>query len=80
MDPNDLLNQVGAASAGLMLWGMVWGSIGLGFFIYGKRQGRIVPLLVGIALSVLPFLVTDESALIASGAVLTVLPWILRGR
>jgi len=80
MDPNDLLNHVGKASAGLMLWGMVWGSIGLGFFIYGKRQGRIVPLIVGIALSVLPFFVTDEGALIASGTALTILPWFLRGR
>jgi hypothetical protein len=27
---------------------LIWGSIGVGYFIYGKRQQSIVPLLGGI--------------------------------
>jgi hypothetical protein len=27
---------------------MIWGSIGVGYFIYGKRQQSIVPLIGGI--------------------------------
>lgn len=80
MDPTELLKQASTSSAGVMLWGMVWGSIGLGYFIYGKRQGRAMPLLVGIALSVLPFFITDETILIASGFGLTLLPWFFRAR
>jgi CHASE2 domain-containing sensor protein len=80
MDPNELMSQVGSQSPGLLLWGMVWSSIGVGFFLYGKRQSRAVPLLAGILLSVLPFFVTSVTALAISGGVLTSLPWFLRGR
>ena len=26
-----------------LLWGLLFGSIGLGFFVYGRRQKRFVP-------------------------------------
>jgi hypothetical protein len=29
---------------------LLWGSIGLGFAIYGKKQGAMVPLFGGVAL------------------------------
>ena len=38
----------------LLIWGMVFGAIGLGFFAYGKKKKAIVPLVSGIALIVFP--------------------------
>jgi len=80
MDPNELLQQASDASPSLLLWGMLYGSIGLGFFMYGKKQRRPVPLLAGILLSVLPMLITNTTELALAGAVCAVLPYFTRGR
>ena len=65
-------------STSVLLWGMVFGSIGLGFFIYGKKQKVIVPLLVGIALMIYPYFIADLTLLIIVGVVLMVLPYFVR--
>lgn len=36
--------------------GLILGAIGAGFFIYGKKQGRIDCLAVGVVLSVVPMI------------------------
>ncbi len=41
-------------SASLLLWGVLFSSIGLGYFIYGKKQNATVPLVCGIALMIIP--------------------------
>ena len=33
-----------------LLWSVLFGGIGVGFFSYGRKQKAIVPLLTGIAL------------------------------
>ena len=38
---------------------LVWGSIGLGFAIYGKRQRAMVPLLGGILLMGISYLISS---------------------
>lgn len=62
----------------LLIWGMVFGSIGLGFFIYGKKQKAIVPLTTGIALFVFPYFISDISILLISGTILVALPYFVR--
>ncbi|WP_133950760.1 hypothetical protein [Rhodanobacter sp. TND4FH1] len=51
-------------------WGLLFGSIGLGFFIYGKKQQAIVPLICGIALMVFPYFVSGTAWLVVIGLVL----------
>ena len=58
-----------------LLWGVFFGSIGLGFFIYGKRQRAPVPLVTGIALSLLPYFISNTYLLVATGAALAALPY-----
>jgi predicted membrane protein len=65
-------------STSVLIWGMVFGSIGLGFFIYGKKQKAIVPLVVGIALFIFPYFIADVTMLVVVGAILVVLPYFLR--
>ena len=64
--------------ASLLLWVMLFGSIGLGFFMYGKKQRAAVPFIVGVALFVVPYIFTNVYALVAAGVVLIALPYFVR--
>lgn len=61
-----------------IIWGMIFGLVGFGFFLYGKKQGAIVPLLCGMALMVFPYFVSNIYVLIAAGIVLMALPYFVR--
>jgi len=51
------------------LWAsVVIGSLGMGVFLYGKRQERMPQLLGGLALIVYPYLVSGGRATWAIGA------------
>jgi predicted membrane protein len=65
-------------SESMLIWGMVFGSIGLGFFIYGKKQKKIVPLITGLTLFVFPYFIADITMLMIVGAILIVLPYFVR--
>lgn len=59
-------------------WGVVFGSIGLGFFIFGKRQGAPVPLACGMLLMVFPYFVSSAWATVIIGALLIAIPYFVR--
>ena len=49
---------------------LVWGSIGLGFAIYGKRQKALAPLLGGVLLMALSYFITSALAMTLAGILL----------
>lgn len=57
---------------------MLFGCVGLGFFVYGKRQSATVPLLAGLALMVFPYFVTNVPGLLLIGCALVALPYFFR--
>jgi len=59
----------------MLLWSLVFGSVGLGFFIYGRKQRAVVPLAVGIALFVAPYVIPNVYLLVLVGVVLVALPY-----
>lgn len=61
-----------------LLWGIFFGSAGLGFFLYGKKQSAIVPLVCGLALMIYPYLVSSTLLLVGIGAALMAIPYFLR--
>ncbi|MFZ1625658.1 MAG: hypothetical protein WAU48_12880 [Gammaproteobacteria bacterium] len=61
-----------------LLWGLLFGSIGLGLFVYGKRQRAVVPLVCGLALMVFPYFVSSTIPLVVIGIVLTAIPYFIR--
>lgn len=65
-------------NASLLLWGVLFGSLGLGYFIYGKKQGAVMPLVCGLVLMVFPYFVSSTWLLVAVGAVLAALPYFFR--
>lgn len=65
-------------NASLLLWGVLFGSLGLGYFIYGKKQGAVMPLVCGLALMVFPYFISSTWLLVGVGAVLAALPYFFR--
>jgi hypothetical protein len=61
-----------------LLWGVVFGSIGFGFFVYGKKQRAVVPLVCGVGLMTMPYVVSNLILLVAIGVALIVLPYFVR--
>jgi hypothetical protein len=57
---------------------LLFGSIGLGYFIYGKKQKAVVPLVCGLALMLFPYFVSNIMLLVGIGALLAAIPYFLR--
>jgi hypothetical protein len=62
----------------MLIWGMFFGILGLGFFSYGKKQRALVPFVTGIALFIFPYFVSDQFTLIIVGILLLILPVVIR--
>ncbi len=61
-----------------LLWGLLFGSIGLGYFVYGKKQRAMVPLVCGLVLMIYPYFVANTILLVMMGLVLMVIPYFVR--
>jgi len=61
-----------------LMWSMLFGAVGMGLFIYGKKQRAAIPLLAGMALLVFPYFVSNLYLLLIIGAALTALPFFVR--
>ncbi len=62
----------------LLLWGMLFGSLGLGYILYGKKQQLLVTMLCGLFLIIFPYFVANTLLMVLIGAVLLAIPWLLR--
>jgi hypothetical protein len=65
-------------NASTLIWGVIFGSIGLGFFVYGKKQKAVIPLVSGIGLMLFPYFISNIYVLVLSGSVLIVLPFVIK--
>ena len=61
-----------------LLVSVLFSSIGAGYFLYGRKQAQIIPLLTGIALCVYPYCLSNGYAIVIVGLLLTALPWLIR--
>lgn len=66
-------------STAVLMWGMLFGSIGAGFFLYGRKQKVVVPLCVGVALCVFPYFIANVYALVVIGVALMAISYFVRG-
>ena len=67
-----------AMDQSVVVWSMLFGAVGLGFFVYGTRQRAVVPFAVGVALFIFPYFVSNAYLLMAIGVVLVVIPFYFR--
>ena len=61
-----------------LMWGVLFSSIGLGYFIYGKKQAVVMPLVCGVALMAFPYFISRVWLLVLVGLLLSALPWFVR--
>ena len=61
-----------------LIWGMLFGAIGLGYFMYGRKQRAIVPLVTGISLFIFPYFVSNIYLLVIVSAILVAIPYFVR--
>ena len=61
-----------------ILWGLLFGSVGLGYFQYGRKQKAVIPLACGLLLMGFPYFVSDTLAIVAIGALLIAIPYFVR--
>lgn len=60
-----------------LIIGIFTGAIGVGYFIYGKRQAKFVPLIAGMLLCVYPYFVDGVWWLLIIAAVLMAAPFLI---
>ena len=60
-----------------LMLAIVFGSIGMGLFIYGKRQQRPVHLFAGLLLMVCPYVLPSPLAMTGAAVVLIATPFLL---
>ncbi|MGE4071389.1 MAG: hypothetical protein AB7E72_09465 [Lysobacterales bacterium] len=65
------------STAGL-LWGVLFSAIGLGYFLYGKKQRVISPMLFGVALMMYPWFLANTWMLFIVGVLLSAGPYFIR--
>ncbi|OTG76881.1 amino acid transport protein [Acinetobacter terrae] len=61
-----------------LLLGVLFSSIGLGYFLYGKKQKVTVPLICGLVLMIFPYFVENTTMLTTIGILLSLLPYFVR--
>ncbi len=61
-----------------LMMGVLFGSIGLGFFVYGKKQKAVIPFVSGIGLMALPYFIPNIFILILVSIVLIILPYFVK--
>lgn len=57
---------------------VLFGSAGLGFFMYGRKQSAVVPLVCGVVLMIFPYFISNIVLLVAVGVVLMAIPYFIR--
>ena len=57
---------------------LLTGSIGAGYFIYGKKQRKVIPMLSGAGLCVIPYLISNLILLSGVSLLLCILPFLIQ--
>lgn len=57
---------------------ILFGAIGMAAFVHGKRQTLVIPMILGIALMVFPYFVSDALPEFLVGIALTAAAWKFR--
>ena len=62
----------------LLFTGLLFGSIGMGYIIYGRKQSHLIAFLAGVCLCLFPYFISSIWISIALGVGLVLLPFMIR--
>jgi hypothetical protein len=58
------------------VWSLLFGAVGAGYVMYGKKLQKAVPMACGLGLMVVPYFVSGTIALVVICGVLCVAPFV----
>ena len=61
-----------------LLWSVLFGGIGLGYFVFGRKQKAPVAFASGLALMIFPYFVPSLGLMVSIGIALLLAPLIIR--
>ncbi len=61
-----------------LMFSMLFGTVGMGFVMYGKKAGELIPVGAGLALLICPYFISNLVALLAICSILIAIPFFLR--
>lgn len=70
---------MGTMSTATLLWSVLFGAVGAGYALYGRKQRTPIPFVCGLVLMLLPYLIFNAWALCAAGLLVMALPYFFRG-
>ena len=62
-----------------LLWSVLFGALGSGYFLYGKKQRLPIPLICGLLLIFFPYFFSSVYALVIVGVALAAIPFVVKG-
>lgn len=62
----------------MLILSLIYGAIGMGYFVYGKRQQKATPFVSGIGLCICPYFSSNIIILGLIGLLLIIVPFIFR--
>ncbi|WP_438938513.1 hypothetical protein [Algibacillus agarilyticus] len=65
-------------TSSMILWSVVFGSIGFAYFMYGKKQRKVVPLISGLVLCIYPYFMPNSLILVIVGIALLATPYFIK--
>lgn len=64
-------------SAETLFASLIWGSIGVGFTIYGKKQSKFIPMIGGLALVAISYFIASPLYMSAAAVGIMAAIWLL---
>ena len=61
----------------VLLISVITGAVGMGYFVYGKRQQHFMALVCGLGLCVVPYFIDSVGVIIGLSLLLIVFPFVL---
>lgn len=65
-------------SASTLVWGVVFGSIGMAYLVYGKKRQKLGAFVAGLTLCIFPYFVNSPWLTVIIGVVLVLVPMFYR--
>ncbi|HNW83804.1 MAG TPA: hypothetical protein PKG52_13030 [bacterium] len=67
-------------STAVLLWGVIFGAFGMGYFLYGRKQKNFMAKISGIILMVFPYFISNTYLLVLIGVIFIALPFVVKAK
>ncbi len=65
-------------SSTTLLWSLFFGSFGLGYLMYGRKQKKLMAVISGVLLMAFPYFVSNPVMLVIIGITLMTMPFFVK--